>query len=170
MSVSDRIRRAFAASDTGYLGSCLLQRNPGASAAGSRFLSTLSLDDLQGAAWEEYSHGAVKAPAVAFKAPIRGRFGLIRLSDLSPEAMVTLRDPKNTGNVEAVTEGVLGPEVDFTVLLLGPSRESGEEVVWTFFPGEPIMPSSVKTEEYGDGTKVSVANALALGLEWAKVG
>lgn len=166
----ERILAAFAATDPSYLASCLAQRQPGQGGAGSRFLSATTLEDLQNVAWEEYSHPAISSPARGYRAPIRGRFGLLRLADLNPETEVVLSDPKSTGNVEAVVEGALGPEVDFTVLLLGPDRSSGKEVVWTFFPGEPIMPSRIETRDFPHGTKVSAVKALELGLEWAKVG
>lgn len=168
--MNENIRAAFADSDQSYLARCLAQRQPGEGGAGSRFLSALTLEDLQNAAWEEYAHGAIQAPAIGFRAPIHGRLGIIRLSDLDPQTVVVLDDRKSTGKVAAVVEGVLGPEVDFTVLLLGPGSEKGKLVVWTFFPGEPINPSQVDAQEYAHGTQVTAARAIELGLEWAKIG
>lgn len=170
MDFSIRIAAAFGATDPEYLARCIEQRQPGAGGAGSRFLSTLTLDELRGAAWVEYAHGAIQAPATGFRAPIKGRLGIVRLSDLDPQAEVVLDDRKVTGQVTPIVEGALGPEVDFTVLLIGPGRD-GKEVIWTFFPGEPINPSSLPAEgDTAHGTKVSVARALELGLEWAKIG
>lgn len=167
--IRSTVRAAFAASDPAYLERCLAQRLPGTSGAGSRFLTALTLDELQNAQWEEYAHPAIGGGARGFRASIRGRLGIIRLSDLGPTTVVTLDDRKGTGMVTPVVDSVLGPEVDFTVLLLGP--DDGKEVVWTFFPGEPINPSQVKAEgSNAHGTQVSVADAIALGLEWAKIG
>lgn len=166
--VMSTVRAAFAASDPSYLERCLAQRLPGAAGAGSRFLSTLTLDDLQSAPWEEYAHPAISGGAKGFRAPIRGRLGIVRLADLDPQATVTLDDRKSTGWVEPTIEGVLGPEQDFTVLIIGPHE--GKEVVFTFFPGEPINPSRVQAEgATAHGTKVTVEEALKLGLEWAKI-
>lgn len=167
---NSRILAAFAASDPSYLAKCLEQRQPGEGGAGSRFLQSTTLDQLQGADWAEYSHPEIKSPACGFRAPVPGRLGIIKLADLDPQAEVFLDDRKGTGKVTPVVVGVLGPQVDFTVLLLGPDREPGKEVVWTFFPGEPINPSQVDSKDFPHGTTVSVAKAIGLGLEWAKIG
>ncbi len=167
-TVADRVRAAFGNSDQGYLERCVAQRQPGPGGAGSRFLEATSLGEIRDAAWEAYSHPQVAAPAVAFRAPLRGRFGLVRLDSLQSETAVVLDDRKATGQVMPVVSGVMGPEVDFTVLLLGPDRETGKEVVWTFFPGEPISPSSVPAAGNA-GRQVTAAEAIGLGLEWAKI-
>lgn len=170
MDTKSFVASAFANSDAAYLESCLAQRNPGQGGAGSRFLSPVTLEELQRAAWEEYAHPAVMAGCRAFRAPIAGRIGIVRLSSLAPETEVTLDDRKSIGKVEAVVKGVLGSEVDFTVLLTGPREGTEGFEVWTFFPGEPINPSQVETTHYPHGTTVTAAEALTLGLEWAKIG
>lgn len=167
---TDRIAAAFAV-DPDYMASCLAQRQPGQGGAGSRFIQAMTLQELVAADWQPYEHPAVAAPAVAFVAPIPGTFGLIRLADLPADTEVTLDDRKGVGQVMPVVQGVQGPQVDFTVLLLGPTREDPtKECVWTFFPGEPISPSQVPaTGETAHGTKVTAAQAIELGLEWAKI-
>jgi hypothetical protein len=155
--------------ETTYLQKCLAQRNPGEHALGSRFESPQSFETLCGARWEPYPHPDVKAPAVAYRASIPGYFGLVRLDSLSVAVPVTLQDPKGTGFVEATVKlpKGLGPRVEFTTLLLGPG-DDGKLGVWTFFPGEPIPPSAISSKEM-NGKTITVLEALALGLVWAKV-
>ena len=117
--------------------------------------------------WEEYSHPAVMPGCVAFKAPLPGRLGIVDLSTLPEDAIVTLDDRKNTGKVSAIVEGARGPIQDFTILMLG--DEKGEEVIFTFHPGDPVRPSQVQCELNMHGQQVTVAQALEMGLTTAKV-
>jgi len=103
----------------------------------------------------------------AFKAELPGQLGIIGLAGLPADAVVTLDDRKNTGKVSAVVEGVRGEEVPFTVLILG--LEQGDEVVFTFHPGDPVRPSQVQAEPGLHGRTVTVSEALAMGLEMAKI-
>lgn len=120
------------------------------------------------AEWEEYSHPSVMAGSVAFKASISGRLGVVELRSLPSDTVVVLEDPKETGQVSAVIKGVRGPEVDFTVLILGVEPGEIQEIVWTFHPGDPIRASQVSAEGL-HGKTVSVQEALGMGLEFAKV-
>jgi hypothetical protein len=162
-----RVRAAFENSDKGYLERTLTQRQPGKGGAGSRFKRETSLEEVKNAGWVPYTHPAVVAPATAFRAPLAGTVGLIRLDSLQPDTEVVLRDGHSTDFVEACVPGGQGPEVDFTVVLLGPDRETGKEVVWTFFPGEPIGPSKIPAAG-NDGRRLTALEAIGLGLEWAK--
>ena len=90
----------------------------------------------------------------------------LRLDAPDPSTTVVLADPKHTGNVEATVPGLLGEEVDFAVIILGP--DGGREVAYTFHPGAPIAPSRVPAADM-DGRHVSAADALAMGLMWAKL-
>jgi len=155
----------------GYFESTLDQRaGLSEKAAGSIYegLSESQLErKLLTADWEEYSHEAVLPECVAYKAIIPGRLGIVELSQLPADAVVTLDDRKGTGKVSAVVEGVRGEEVDFTVLILGP--EQGEEVVYTFHPGDPVRSSQVQAQPGMHGRQVTVAEALDMGLTTAKI-
>ena len=117
--------------------------------------------------WVEYAHPSIMAGCRAFKAQIPGRFGIVNLSTLPIETMVTLDDRKNTGKVSCVVRGVRGEMVDFTVIILG--MEDGVEIVYTFHPGDPINPSQVLCESGMHGKEITVAEALAMGLETVKI-
>ena len=163
-------RTAFENTDPAYLASCLAQRQPGEGGAGSRFLEPTTLDQLTGADWQPYEHPAVQAPATAFRAPIKGRLGIVALARLDSDLEVVLDDRKGTGKLEVVIKGQLGPEVEFTTLLVGPSREDSEKlVIWTFFPGDPIGPSQLEIGQYNHGDTITVAEAIELGLEYGKI-
>jgi len=155
-----------------YWANCLAQRAElSGKAAGSVYLgvSPSELEEmLLKAEWKPYFHPAIRESAAGFKAAIPGRLGVVRLADLPLDAMVTLDDRKNTGKVSAVVKGILGPEVDFTVLIIG--LHEGEEVVFTFHPGDPVRPSQVQTEPGMHGRQVTVSEAIKMGLETAKVG
>jgi len=124
---------------------------------------------LRAAEWEEYSHDAVMPGCHAFKTQdIVGRLGVVPLSQLSDDIVVTLDDRKDTGKVSCIVKGALGPKVDFTVIILG--EEQGEEIVYTFHPGDPVNPSKIPMKIGMDGRQVTVKEALSLGLEIAKIG
>lgn len=123
---------------------------------------------LLAADWEPYSHPNVMSGCEAFWAPMPGRLGIVDLRSLPADAVVRLDDRKGTGKVSAVVSGVRGEERDFTVLILG--VEQGEEVIFTFHPGEPVRPSQVQTEPGMHGRQVAVFEALEMGLETAKIG
>lgn len=158
-----------------YFDACLLQRNPGPQAAGSTFLTKMTQADILNAKWEPYSHPEVKAPAIAFKAPIPGRVGVVSLDILRKREMLVgerltlaLLDPKGVGTVEATVVAKAGIAVAFTTLILGPTRDGSGEALWTFFPGDPIAPSTLPAEGR-HGQRLTVAQAQALGLHHAKV-
>ncbi len=173
LALTERIRRAFDAAGP-YLDACLAQRNPGPSALGSTFLLPETRDTLLETLWEPYTHPEVAAPAVAFKAGIPGYLGVVPLASLDMLTPVRLEDPKGTRFLEAVVELERGPRVDFTILLLGPSRsDPAVETLWTFFPGEPVSPSGLNAGPLTGGAKgrsdLTVAEAIMLGLRYAKV-
>lgn len=116
--------------------------------------------------WEPYEHPAIASGCAAFRAELPGFVGVVPLRSLEPSQVVTLLDPKSSGFVEAVASfsGDL-PSSPFTVLIVGPHE--GREIVFTFHPGEPIRPSSVRSDQ--EGQRVTVDQALRLGLEYAKV-
>lgn len=96
-----------------------------------------------------------------------GELGVVSLDDLPADSDIILDDRKNTGNVSATVKGVRGKKVDFIVAILGP--EQGKEVLFTFHPGDPVNPSRVKTETGMHGRHVTVAEALKMGLQTAKI-
>ncbi len=102
---------------------------------------------------------------VSVLAPRRLGAGEGLRDDLADDDEVELVDPKGTGKVEGVVRrsGTF-PQVDHTVILLGPGDEG--EIVWTFFPGDPVRPSSVPSSRAGT---VTATEARRLGLEWVKL-
>ena len=156
----------------GYFEKTCAQRaglNP--SAAGSVYdgASTDEVERLiREAVWEEYSHPALAPETSALRAwTPSGRLGVVELAKLDPSTPIVLDDRKGTGTVSATVKGALGEAVNFTVLILG--QEQGREVVFTFHPGDPVRPSSVKTEPGLHGKAVTAAEARAMGLETAKI-
>lgn len=169
-SPSNRVCAALLATPRPYLRACLAQRVNGPNASGSVFTGfsdpVALLGELVLAEWEPYEHEAVMEGCTAFRAPLRGRIGVARLDAIDPETPVMLADPKRTGNVECTVRGVLGEEVDFAVIILGP--DGGREVAYTFHPGAPIAPSRVPAADM-DGRCITARDALAMGFAWAKI-
>lgn len=171
--INARIARAVEAIknlDSAYWTQTLTQRLPGG--AGSVVLGDFDAASLEeallGASWYEYVPEATLEGCTYFKTyDLKGRLGIVELASLPTDTVVTLDDRKNTGKVSAVVDGVLGPEVDFTVIILGP--EGGVEVVFTFHPGEPVRPSQVQCETGMHGRRVTIAEAQTMGLAMAKV-
>jgi hypothetical protein len=122
---------------------------------------------LRSATWTPYQHPALAPGCEAFRASLSGRLGIIPLTDLPPDTVVTLDDRKGTGKISAIVNGVRGQRVDFTVLILGP--EQGHEVVFTFHPGDPVVPSQVQTAPGLHKKQITVSDAIALGLVTAKI-
>jgi hypothetical protein len=167
----ERVCAAMERTPADYMDSCLAQRLQGEKRAGSYYHATLARDGnelfgaLRSAAWEPYEHPAVSAPAVAFRAELPGVVDVVGLEGLPPDAQVLLADPKGTGLVEAVYRGSGGVPATHTTMLLGPSEDG--EIVWTFFPGDPVAPSAVPAAVHA-GRTVTVREALELGIRHAK--
>ena len=163
----DNIRRIM----PGYFEKTVAQRLP-ETGAGSIVVGFDCAEDLKkalvSANWDSYSHEALMAGTEAFiTKDIQGRLGIVDLVDLPTDAVVTLDDRKDTGKVSCVVEGVLGQDVDFTVIILG--QHEGEEVVFTFHPGDPVSPSQVQVEPGMHGKQVAVSEAIGMGLKTAKI-
>ncbi len=99
----------------------------------------------------------------------RGILGTVALVNLMEEAELFLADPKGTG--EALAEIRFScptfQEVINTTLILG--MEQGQEVVFTFHPGLPTPHDpGVKVEPYST-RKLTVKEALSMGLKTAKI-
>lgn len=151
-----------------YFENTLASRQP--NGFGSRFAEAKSEKDLVEADWTEYQHPAVMAGCTAFRAPIPGVLGVVRLEDLPKDLPVVLDDEKETGQVSAeVNRDAISSEigeVDYTVIILG--EEGGREIVFTFHPGDPIRPSVIPAEG-NVGKAMTVAEAIQLGFDYAKV-
>lgn len=123
---------------------------------------------LENAEWHEYTHESLMPGTTAYKTnDITGRLGIVDLANLPSDVEVTLDDRKNTGKVSATISGELGAKVDFVVIILG--DEQGEEVVFTFHPGDPVRASQVTCEPGMHGKIISVREAQNLGLTTAKI-
>jgi hypothetical protein len=149
-------------------------RNPSPESEGSTFLEPQTPESLAAASWDSYDHPDVKAPATAYRANIPGYFGILDLSDpkLNPLTPVEIvREHKGTTNKAACivpASGVKRPESDFTTIILGPSE--GGLIVWTFFPGPPIQPSSMIWSEDLANSISTVEAAKNAGFLFGKLG
>ena len=170
---SSRVRKAIEASiGMPHFEGAFRTRNPSSESEGSTFLEAQSPESLMEANWSEYNHPDVKAPAVAFKADIPGYFGIIELSEVDPETPVEIVKAHKGALEEAAciipASSVSRPEADFTTILLGPGGD--KEIVWTFFPGPPIAPSSMPwTQELADSI-MTAGDALDAGFKYGKLG
>mgnify|MGYP001257082858 CR=1 FL=1 len=181
---------AFQNTDPGYLEASVNQRNPGPAAAGSTFLSSITVDELIGAQWVPYAHPDIMSPAIGYKANIPGTLGIANIASIPPGQPVkfqpahggkaVVREGPKAGMVlaEVVTPIPQGErEVEHTTLILGPSREDPSKMtMWTFFPGDPtpkfpditiedIREKFGTTEDTAIGT---VADAISMGYNFVK--
>lgn len=175
-----------------YLAKCLSQRLASSTdRAGSWFPTTTACEPesllavLLAAPWEPYDHPEIKIPGVGFRAPIKGFNGMVSLSGLPSHGILTLLDPKGgeeywTGersvspSIRASEYNLVPASEDFTVLIVGPTRDDpSEHEVWTFHPGNPVKPSMVnRIDEIGrdlHGRQVTVAEARSMGFNFAKL-
>jgi hypothetical protein len=173
-----------------WMGICASRAGRESECVGSYFQSFRAelVDRLvRGLEWEVYNHSAVKGNAQAFIATcVPGWMNVVHISSVPPDATLVLEDPKNTGTVEVTWEqDKRGVPVDFVVLLAGPDRQNpSKTIVWTFFPGDPVTPSTIKrvievySGDLGDdrahtldrhGTKILAHHAREVGVEWVKL-
>lgn len=148
-----------------------LTRNPSPESEGSTFLTAQSAESLASAEWTPYNHEDVISPAVAFKADIPGYFGLVNLEELPEDTPVQIVKAHKGAIEEAAClvspDGISRPKSEFTTILLGPGKEG--EIVWTFFPGPPILPSSkLWTKDLADEVNTA-GKAIAKKFKWAKL-
>lgn len=97
-----------------------------------------------------------------------GQYGMVPVANQSDDTVFVIEDQKNTGKVSLVMKGAGRFSAKETWLIVGP--EQGKNVVYTFHPGEPVPRATTSTEELPVGTKLTKAEALALGFNMAKVG
>ncbi len=152
-----------------YAERTLTQRQPGPESCGSVLDRALTWEELAALPWEEYIPPVgAQADCTYFRTTaIGGQLGVVNLTTLPVNSFVTLDDRKDTGKVSAVVKGVRGAHVDFVVAILG--EEQGQEVLFTFHPGDPVSPSRVQAEPGLHGKSVTVSEALAMGLTTAKI-
>lgn len=158
-----------------YWKNTLLQRIDGETTCGSFYPGVHFIEELEriliDSSWGHYDAPNLMEGCTAFVAKnVGGVLGIVNLSLLPADHPVVLDDRKNTGNVSATVKrssDSYGEFVDFTVIILG--MEQGEEVVFTFHPGDPVQASRVKTELGYHGKVVTAKEAMALGLSTAKV-
>lgn len=160
----------------GHAAGLMKQRNPGPESLGSTFLDPMKWSELKATNWEPFDHPNIKPPAVGYKANIPGKFGLIELSKLEDTTHVSLVDGHETGYLSVSLKGETDIIVPYSTLLVGPADydwETGEtkdetEIIWSVHPGPPVRPSSLKIEAHSVRL-ITVAEARALGFEWAKL-
>lgn len=141
------------AAASGYLAKVLDQRNPSSpSRLGSFFTEDQTADSLKEANWRPFIHPAVSAPAEAFQADIPGTVGMVELSKLHKDMVVTASDPKGTHgtkgggySIEVPLDSSQLPKSEYTTALVGPGKDG--PTLWTVFPGDPFGASIVGTHE-----------------------
>mgnify|MGYP001414697206 CR=1 FL=1 len=149
-----------------------LTRNPGPDSEGSIFSEPQTAETLMAAEWTSFDHPEIKSPAKGYSAKIPGRLGLVKLSDLDPDTPVRM-EQGHKGEDEYVTalidSSYTSPEaldVSFTVILLGPSDDG--DIVWTFFPGDPVAPSVMTPSEETKSAQTA-QDAIDLGFDYGKI-
>lgn len=126
---------------------------------------------VEAAEWESYSHSSINAPAEGYRSNLAGEIGVDHVDNLPSDTLLVLDDNKGTGKLTPVARGLPRKTVDFTVALVGPDEKG--QVIWTFFPGDPIRESTLKTDNplgLKHGDTITVAQARELGLEFVKIG
>jgi len=129
--------------------------------------------DLLKKSWFSYEHPAVTAPCIAAVAKLGGKLGIVPIAGLPTHTKFTLVDHKNDGYCELLLEGdTPRRHVNFTCIILGPDGPDNLEVVYTFHPGDPIVPSELHGLAKGElkkGDEITLAYALERGFTYAKM-
>lgn len=158
--------------DSAYASRMFAQRLPGG--AGSIF-EGYDRDSLEAAVrsanWVKASHPDIGRGCQGYVTNDipGGMYGMVRVAAQSDDTLFEIADFKNTGKVSLVVKGATGRiKTDETWLIIGPNE--GEDVVYTFYPGEPTPMPTTSTDELPVGTVLTKAEALAKGFNLAKVG
>jgi hypothetical protein len=180
--MSKRVYLAIARTPRDYLIKVLAQRiKYSATQAGSYFPYHIAasagelLSELLMAEWGSYEHPAVAQGTAAFRGPIPGYVGVMRLESLDPllDPIISVINPKGLPHGQAAVRrthtAYPAPLVDFSVAILGSGAELGEEgeILWTVHPGDPIRPTEIPLGSYK--ANLTVEEARALGVEWVKI-
>lgn len=183
------VQDAIDNTDPVYLEKSLTQRNPSEQSAGSTFKSAQTAESLKQADWKPLQHSpeAIKSPAIAYEAPIPGRLGVADVNDFS-DSLQAVIEPSHagkgvdleTGNLKAQLVATLPggyPEVDFTTMILGPTREDPNKLqVWTFHPGAPVRSENPvfmddmkkKFNTTSNAIPTTIGEAKKLGFQFVK--
>ena len=127
---------------------------------------------IRNADYEPAEHPAVAPGCTAYVThDLMGAYGMVLIEDQPEETMFVIADPKNTGKVSLMIWGWAEGNrllTNETWVIVGPNN--GEDVVYTFHPGQPVPRATTSTEELPVGTKLTKKEALELGFNMAKLG
>lgn len=135
------------AEKSGYLAKILDQRNPSSpNRLGSFFAEDQTASSLKSANWKPYSHSDINPPAKGYVADIPGTVGMVELSTLPPDMVITASDPKGTHgtkgggySVEVPLDASKLPKTSQTTALIGPDKNKEDPLIlYTIFPGTPF--------------------------------
>ncbi|MBI2551450.1 hypothetical protein HYV73_03870 [Candidatus Uhrbacteria bacterium] len=158
-----------------YWADCLAMRAGDSEKRLGSIYPNIGVEELEkvvlAAEWAPYAHSSINAPAQGFRAALAGEMGVDSIDNLPSGTELVLNDQKGTGKLMPVAVGLPRSSVNFTVALVGPGDNG--QIIWTFFPGDPIRESTLTTENnqgLKHGDKITIAQARELGLEFVKVG
>lgn len=96
---------------------------------------------------------------------VPGHLGIVDLEGLDETTVLDVIDNKKTGMAKCIVSGALGPKTNMATLILG--EDQGQEVAFTFHPGEPVKPDEIPVEKLGGRTSITVAEAVDFGFTHA---
>jgi hypothetical protein len=94
MTFRDRLKAAFDNTPAQHIFKTVQQRTKGRNQSGSWYESDIDLDTLLNANWEAFEHPALWPGAMAFKAPLEGFVGVVRLADPAARHHGAVRGPE----------------------------------------------------------------------------
>lgn len=174
MTVNEKIQNAINATKNvvpGYFEKTCRQRL--ATGTGSIFSTINTVEEMEEAIvkadWVEAEHELIELPCKAYKTTSikGGLYGMVPVADQPDDTMFEIQNQKNTGKVSLVMVGNNRIPAEETWMIIGP--EQGEEIIYTFYPGEPTPKATTSTEELKVGTKLTKAEALEKGFNLAKL-
>ena len=114
--------------------------------------------------WVRGEHGHIHAAL--------GRVGILPISTLKDDVVLTIDDRKNTGVASVTVAGQPGAFAQHAVAVIT-NEGTEEEPKWTLatvHPGDPVKPSTVVTDmEFKHGDTITVAQAKKVGFTEVKI-
>jgi hypothetical protein len=153
-----------------YWAKCLTQRSKVVSAGSFYDLAAEQIERaLEAAIWKKAEHPSIMAGCTAYVTENMpyGYYGLIDINTLDDDVVLTCEDRKGTGMVSLTVhiDKEFLPIARYTWLIIG--EDNGEQVVFTFHPGEPVSPSFTQMGKVP--ATLTKQQALDLGFNKAKI-
>ena len=120
-----------------------------------------------GIEWTKTNNENVAPGCSVYTTLYPGKIGVVSLDSLAADTAVTIVDPKQTGCLKVVANGIPCKRTNILTAIIGP--EDDKDVIYTFHPGPPVRLDNVEYKRELVGRKTTIAEARVLGFTTANL-